>query len=149
MSLLSQNFGYGNNKYQHDRSLDYSSSNKEFTQALAGQTIVAVEHDGGRAVLQCENGTIVEITANDGCYCGSGAYRIDRVQLVGGVIMSVTSSEEDSDIDKYTYRIFVYTDKVPNGREIVSLSGSDGNGYYGTGYTFDVYRPKTLDQGNS
>lgn len=148
MSLLSKHFGYGS-KYKRDWSLDHRSSNKEFTQALAGQTIVAVEYDADRAVLQCEDGTILEITANDGCYCGSGVYRIDKAQLVGGVIMSVTSSdEEDWDTDERTYSIFVYTDKVTNGQELVSLSGSDGNGYYGTGYTFEVYRPKALDQDN-
>ena len=50
------------------------------------------------------------------------------------------SDDDDFDAEYYQhYRIFVIADGVTT--ELLDVYGTDGNGYYGTGYKIDVYIP--------
>lgn len=78
-----------------------------------------------------------------GCCCGAGDYLIDSYKLIGGAIMSAKKvlHDDDEENDDMAYKIFVYTDKVPKGGELLSVTGNDGSGYYGTGYEIEFYEP--------
>lgn len=95
----------------------------------------------GRLVL--DDGTVLYLTGNDGgCACDSGCYPLSRVSKVDNVItgarVEASPGDDYSDGDG-TYRIFVFADNEEiNAAEFV---GTDGNGYYGTGFTLTVVRP--------
>ena len=96
----------------------------------------------GRLVL--DDGTTLYLTGNDGgCSCGAGDYDLSALATVDNIITSarVEALPGGDDGENYegTYRIFVFADN----REInvAEFTGSDGNGYYGTGFTLSVVRP--------
>lgn len=95
----------------------------------------------GRLVL--DDGTVLYLTGNDGgCACSAGCYPLNRVSKVDNVITSArveASPHGDYDDGEGAYRIFVFADNEEiNAAEFV---GTDGNGYYGTGFTLTVVRP--------
>lgn len=89
--------------------------------------------------LVLDDGTRIRVVANSGgCSCGAGDYEVVEISTtIGGAIMDV-KMEEESDVETglTTYRIFVY---APYKIGIVTVEGSDGSGYYGTGYELLVY----------
>jgi hypothetical protein len=92
-----------------------------------------------------DDGTQVYVKGNEGCGgCDSGNYDLQHLATVDNVITSVRLATETSCYDEYSdeyvsYRIFVYA-----GAEEINLmqvDGTDGNGYYGTGYEITVIFP--------
>lgn len=100
------------------------------------------EYADGYIVL--DDGSKAYIRGNEGCGgCSSGHYSLTHLATVDNVIMSVRLDSENTysryNDDKTSYRIFVYA-----GAEEINLmqvDGSDGNGYYGSGFEITVVFP--------
>lgn len=114
---------------------------KEIEELLLYRKIVKVESD----TLYLDNGTELKVEANKGCGgCNSGWYEIIELNECDNVITNVECVTEEVESDywseDYSYKIFVYAEdrKI----KILQVDGSDGNGYYGTGYTIYVKFPK-------
>jgi hypothetical protein len=90
--------------------------------------------------LLLDDGTVLTLTGHEGrCSCGAGDYDLVELNGVDNVITNVEFEDspagDDTDGEGY-YRIFVYA-----GNERINLAvfeGTDGNGYYGTGYWIAV-----------
>lgn len=93
--------------------------------------------------LTLDDGTVVYVRGNDGgCSCSSGCYPLEHLASVPNVITSVAFEDQPRGDDSRTgewegyYSIFVYADDQ---RHLVArFEGTDGNGYYGTGYQLYV-----------
>lgn len=84
---------------------------------------------------------MLQINPNIGCGgCESGNYYLQHIASVNNAITNVEFVEEFEDDYYYEhYKIFVIADGMTT--ELLDVYGTDGNGYYGTGYTIDVYLP--------
>lgn len=127
-----------------DRTL-YECNEKEIEELLLGHKIVADENND---TLILDNGVHLLITPNMGCdACPSGNYFVKHIESVNNAITNVefVNDCEDSDYEDYDdeyyqhYRIFVIADGMTT--ELLDVYGTDGNGYYVTGYKIDVYLP--------
>lgn len=119
----------------------YECDEKEIEELLLGHKIVADENNDA---LILDNGVVLQINPNIGCYgCESGNYYLQHIASVKNAITNVefVNDHDDSDDEEYYqhYRIFVIADGVTT--ELLDVYGTDGNGYYGTGYKIDVYIP--------
>ena len=119
-----------------DRTL-CEQNEKEIEELLLGHKVTV--DDCGNLVL--DNGVVLKIYPNIGCYgCESGNYYLQHISSVNNAITNVEFVEEFEDDCYYQhYRIFVIADGMTT--ELLDVYGTDGNGYYGTGYTIDVYMP--------
>ena len=119
-----------------DRTL-CEQNEKEIEELLLGHKVTV--DDCGNLVL--DNGVVLKIYPNIGCYgCESGNYYLQHISSVNNAITNVEFVEEFEDDCYYEhYKIFVIADGVTT--ELLDVYGTDGNGYYGTGYTIDVYIP--------
>lgn len=123
----------------------YECNEKEIEDLLLGHKIVADENSD---TLILDNGVHLLITPNSGCdACPSGNYYLEHIASVNNAITNVefVNEHEDSDYDDFDdeyyqhYKIFVIADGMTT--ELLDVYGTDGNGYYGTGYKIDVYLP--------
>jgi hypothetical protein len=109
---------------------------EKISNLLMGRTVTKVADD--RLIL--DNGTELLLVGNDGgCACSAGCYDLTELNGVDNVITSVVlDNRPDGDYTPGdgTYRIFVFAN---NERiNLATFTGTDGNGYYGTGYTIHV-----------
>ena len=112
---------------------------KEIEELLLGHKIVADEFTDS---LVLDNGILLYINPNIGCSgCGSGDYYLQHITSVNNAITNVEFIEEydDDDFNYKHYRIFVIANGMTT--ELLDVCGTDGNGWYGTGYTIDVCIP--------
>lgn len=134
--------------------ITYSETNEdEIAGLLVGHRIVQAEMGSfdypnqwgekaeGRLVL--DDGTTLYLTGNDGgCACSAGCYPLEKVAAVDNIITSARvecSPDNDyGDEGDGTYRIFVIADNTEI--NVAEFVGSDGNGYYGTGFSLTVVR---------
>ena len=122
------------NKYKTINRLD-ECDEKEIRELLVGRK---VKVDGDNLIL--DNGIVLEVIANEGCGgCSSGWYSITKLNEVDNAITNV-EFDCDGDIanedDDTSYKIFVFCEDTRI--KLLQVVGSDGNGYYGTGYTIIV-----------
>lgn len=119
-----------------DRTL-HECNEKEIEELLLGHKILVDESDN----LILDNGVVLQINPNIGCGgCESGNYYLQHISSVNNAITNVEFVEDyDDDYHYQHYRIFVIADGMTT--ELLDVYGTDGNGYYGTGYTIDVYIP--------
>ena len=110
---------------------------KEIEELLLGHKVTADYYDK----LILDNGVVLQINPNIGCgACESGNYYLEHISSVNNAITNVEFVEEFEDDCYYEhYKIFVIADGMTT--ELLDVYGTDGNGYYGTGYTIDVYIP--------
>lgn len=108
------------------------------TELLVGRRVTKVSDD----TLLLDDGTMLKLAGNDGgCSCGAGDYELTELNGVDNVITNVEFADSP---DSYgtegdgTYRIFVYADNTKI--NLATFEGSDGNGYYGTGYSITVMK---------
>lgn len=109
---------------------------------LLGHAVSKVADDH----LLLDDGTLLRLVGNDGgCACSAGCYDLTALNGVENIITAVEFEDEPEgdDPDLWdadgAYRIFVFA-----GNERINLAtfeGSDGNGYYGTGYHLMVRLP--------
>lgn len=120
--------------------LDHES-HEEITALLIGQVVIKVDDH----TLRLGNGTVLELPDTDGgCSCSAGCYDLTELNGVENVITRVEFSNDptgDDGVGGGLYQIFVYADNVKV--NLATWSGSDGNGYYGTGYEILVKSPTT------
>lgn len=109
----------------------------EIEELLLGHKVTADDYDK----LILDNGVVLQINPNIGCgRCESGNYYLQHISSVDNAITNVEFVEEFEDDCYYEhYKIFVIADGMTT--ELLDVYGTDGNGYYGTGYTIDVYIP--------
>lgn len=109
----------------------------EIEELLLGHKVTADDYDK----LILDNGVVLQINPNIGCGgCESGNYYLQHISSVNNAITNVEFVEEfEDDLYYEHYRIFVVADGMTT--ELLDVYGTDGNGYYGTGYTIDVYIP--------
>lgn len=119
-----------------DRTL-CEQNEKEIEDLLLGHKVTVDDYDN----LVLDNGVVLQINPNIGCGgCESGNYYLEHIASVNNVITNVEFVEEfEDDFYHEHYRIFVIADGMTT--ELLDVYGTDGNGYYGTGYTIDVYLP--------
>lgn len=110
---------------------------KEIEELLLGHKVTVDDYDN----LVLDNGVVLQINPNIGCGgCESGNYYLEHISSVNNAITNVEFVEEFEDDCYYEhYKIFVIADGMTT--ELLDVYGTDGNGYYGTGYTIDVYLP--------
>ena len=119
-----------------DRTL-CEQNEKEIEELLIGHKVTVDDYDN----LVLDNGVMLQINPNIGCGgCESGNYYLEHIASVNNAITNVEFVEEFEDDCYYEhYKIFVIADGMTT--ELLDVYGTDGNGYYGTGYTIDVYIP--------
>lgn len=119
-----------------DRTL-CEQNEKEIEELLIGHKVTVDDYDN----LVLDNGVVLQINPNIGCGgCESGNYYLEHIASVNNAITNVEFVEEFEDDCYYEhYKIFVIADGMTT--ELLDVYGTDGNGYYGTGYTIDVYIP--------
>lgn len=133
---------------------------------LVGKSVVRAEvrdeaperwSAGPTGYLTLSDGTVLKVWGNTGgCSCGAGDYSIENLATCENVITNV-KVEECPDGDwkcdecgqwscehRGFYRIFVWAEEERV--NLASFEGSDGNGYYGTGWWLAV---KPSDNGSS
>lgn len=142
----------------------YTPDADELRPVLMGRRIVKAEMsntkppskywDGGpTGTLTLDDGTVLHVWGNDGGCCSAGCYPLEHVAKCDNIITDV-EVHADPDGDDYStkcpecgsyycrhdaadrpegvYRIFVFHgDQRIN---VAEFSGTDGNGYYGTGF---------------
>lgn len=110
---------------------------KEIEELLIGHKVTVDDYDN----FVLDNGVVLQINPNIGCGgCESGNYYLEHIASVNNAITNVEFVEEFEDDCYYEhYKIFVIADGMTT--ELLDVYGTDGNGYYGTGYTIDVYLP--------
>lgn len=119
--------------------LTQDSSDGLYTQLLRGRYVTSI--DG--SIITLDDGTELYIQGNAGCGgCSSGWYWLEETFKRGNRkarIMSayVAYSEDKSEDEpaRSVYTIFVMVDGNPTQLPLATVRGSDGNGYYGTGFT--------------
>lgn len=106
-------------------------------QALMGHTVTKVADD----VLELDNGVRLRFVGNDGgCACSAGCYDLTELNGVDNVITKVEFVNNpggdgyDSEIGHYSIFVFADNQRI----NLATFEGSDGNGYYGTGYQIHV-----------
>ena len=127
-------------------------STKEIESLLMGRKVTKA--DGEHLLL--DDGTVIKAIGHDGgCACSAGCYDLSVLNGVDNIITRVEfdyrpagdyeeperSGHPDDPADSWTgyYRIFVYAENQQI--NLMQFDGSDGNGYYGTGYEILVRDP--------
>ena len=126
------------------RTLDHNDRD-EIAEMLMGRKVTKV--DGEHLML--DNGTVIKAIGHDGgCGCSAGCYDLSVLNGVDNIITRVDfdyqpagddmspvfSGHPDDPKDEWTgyYRVFVFA--ANEQINLMQFDGSDGNGYYGTGF---------------
>ncbi len=116
----------------------YGESDVEaISELLIGRKVVKVADDK----IRLDNGVELQFIGNEGgCSCGAGDYALTELSDVDNIITNVefenSPDGDDNPEGDGFYKIFVFAD---NRRiNLATFVGSDGNGYYGTGYEIQV-----------
>jgi hypothetical protein len=131
------------------------SNVEDISALLTGRRIVAAEEghferpdrgwgDAATGKLTLDDGTVVLVVPNQGdCSCSDGDYALTSLAVCENIITSVNVVAQDENGESWesdrSYRIYVVADAVEI--NVVQIDGSDGNGYYGTGFELIVAVP--------
>lgn len=125
----------------------YYYEENEIKELLMYRKIVKVDED----TLYLDNGIELKVLPNKGCGgCSAGWYSLSELNGCDNAITNVEFECEDIEHDGYwsdegySYKIFVYAEDTKI--KIVQVDGSDGNGYYGTGYSIRVKLPSESEE---
>lgn len=116
--------------------VDYTEQEK-IKNLLIGHSVKKVDY----RTLILDNGTQLQIIPNEGCGgCTSGLYEIEELNECSNIITNVIFEEgnlrENDTYADYYYKIFIFADNKKI--NLLTVSGTDGNGYYGSGYDIRV-----------
>lgn len=107
---------------------------------FVGKSVGKIDKDR----LRLSDGTVLRLGGNDGgCACNAGDYELTELNRCENIITNVAVDTYDHgtgwEPDK-TYHLFVFADhrKI----NLATFEGTDGNGYYGTGFWVEVEPPK-------
>lgn len=117
----------------------YYDEQETIKELLLYRKIVRVDDN----TLYLDNGVELEVVPNEGCGgCSAGWYDITELNTCDNAITNVEFTCEPMSDDRwneeFSYKIFVFAENQKI--KILQVDGSDGNGYYGTGYTIKVRR---------
>lgn len=117
----------------------YSESDERgIKDLLLGRTVQKVGEDH----LLLDDGKVVKLVGNDGgCACSAGCYYLTELNEVPNIITNVEVYSDpagDDEDGEGVYRIFVYAENRKI--NLATFEGTDGNGYYGTGFHILVRR---------
>ena len=117
----------------------YHDNEAEIESLLLGHRVVKVADDR----LRLDDGTELVLIGNDGgCACEAGCYPLTELNGIDNVITRVeviAHPDSNDSVDEGYYRIFVYAENQQV--NLATFEGTDGNGYYGTGFSIEVTRP--------
>lgn len=130
--------------------LNECSGDDAFAEHLLGRKVVSAEmgeyksriYTEPAAVLTLDDGTVLYVIPNQGgCLCSAGDYFVTAMNRVDNIITGVKVVEEIVDHKyeedkRFIISVFAGDEQV----NLVEMDGSDGNGYYGTGFTMVVTR---------
>lgn len=130
----------------YDKLLD--ETNEEKIKELLFGRKVTVKENGRNGILLLDNGIELEIVPNTGCGgCSSGNYELTVLNGCDNAITNVELAVDDYEDVYYetntSYKIFVFTEDTRI--TLAQVDGTDGNGYYGTGYEIYVRFPKGVE----
>lgn len=114
----------------------YHDDQDSINELFVGRKVVAAHNE----VIELDDGTEIKVIPNEGCGgCEDGWFYLRSISEVDNVITSVEVDHEYTG-NGYTevYKIVVYAEGV--GEDLVVVEGSEGNGYYGTGFSLKVTR---------
>ena len=119
-----------------DYVVDYYEE-KRIKDLLLYRKIIKVEND----TLYLDNGVELEVCPNEGCGgCYAGWYHLVELNECDNAITDVELCRDYIDstdtYDDISYKIFVYAENKKI--KVLQVDGSDGNGYYGSGYSIVV-----------
>lgn len=122
----------------------YDENDDEALSALLiGHKVTKVADD----TLMLDDGTELTLAGNEGgCSCGAGDYELRELNAVDNIITRVEIVRDPDDEDRDApglYEIFVYADNQKI--NLARFEGSDGNGYYGTGFSVRVRRATSTE----
>lgn len=136
-------------------SAEHVPSEERLKELLVGQSIVSATTSDVRpsdgwwgglppvGELTLSNGTVLKVYGNDGgCGCNAGCYELTELNAIENIITNVETLEMPDDgykSESYgggTYKVFVYADNEKV--NLATFDGTDGNGYYGTGWWLEV-----------
>ena len=119
---------------------------------LLGRRIVGIVDKGdgksrmGEAEILLDDGTVLFLEGHDGgCFCPAGCYTLQHLASLNEVDNIITKVEfynnpaSDYSGGEGVYSIFVFVDNKKI--NLATFEGSDGNGYYGSGYYITVRKP--------
>lgn len=124
-------------------------SESAIQELLVGRRIINAYIDKQRnGIFVLDNGILIVAEGNEGCWgCSSGWYEVAKVSTCDNIITNVRlhnePDEEAFDDTAGIYEIYVVADNAEI--NILKFTGSDGNGWYGTGYTLRVTIPGDTD----
>lgn len=103
---------------------------------LLGHKVVKVDDD----TLRLDNGTTLRLKGNEGgCSCNAGCYDLTVLNGIDNIITKVEYNFDPGGDDMNgdgVYEIFVFADNQKV--NLATFAGTDGNGYYGTGFSINV-----------
>ena len=112
--------------------IDYTEEQR-IRELLLFRKVVKAEND----TLYLDNDTELRIIPNIGCGgCSAGNYGLTELNITDNAITNVEFTCEDIGDYEQSYKIFVFQEDKK--MRIVQVDGSDGNGYYGSGYEIEV-----------
>lgn len=121
------------------REVNRNPSEDELREMLFGRKVIKVNPDTGTLTL--DDGRVLEVGGNEGCGgCPNGEYSLTTLNTVDNAITNVRINMEDTagQYDVFTsYQIFVIAEDH-NEHLLAQFDGTDGNGYYGTGWWISV-----------
>lgn len=129
---------------------EYNPTPERLRELLFGRKIVFAEkfssysadNNYAEGRLTLDDGTVLLVAGNEGCGgCTSGHYWLSVLNTVDNAITNVIVEEtfDGRYEEDGTYQIFVIAEDH-NQHLVAQFDGSDGNGYYGTGYWISVLR---------
>lgn len=140
----------------HYRDREHMPDEARLKELLFGRKIIKVDttstygYDEPQGTITLDDGTVLGLAGNTGgCSCGAGDYELTTLNTVDNAITNVIVEERPDDdgvcseCDKWNcehrgfYKIFVIAEDH-NQHLVASFEGSDGNGYYGTGWWLTV-----------
>lgn len=124
----------------------HHADSKAISALFVGRKIVAT--DLAERTMTLDNGVKLRIRPNEGSEFSGGDYFLDSICDFEHAITSVkVESKETADYKRSTqYTLFVYANGVAVGNaakkkvkgKVAVVSGDDGNGYYGSGFSIEV-----------
>lgn len=94
--------------------------------------------------LTLDDGTEIYAAGHDGgCACSAGCYQLTKLATVDNIITAVKVVDESGgdDMDDYEGRWSIAVVAEAEELTVAEFEGSDGNGYYGTGFLLEVVKP--------
>jgi hypothetical protein len=125
-------------------------------EALIGRSVVRVNLHSDRPLpdgaytgpvgeVELDDGSVLVLAGNGPhCACSAGDYDLTRLndQPINGITnVTVTVDGEPDEYGEGMQRYGIFVLAFGGDFQLAEFEGDDGNGYYGTGFVFDVLKP--------